>query len=78
MIARNTNRTRRFHGRFFLMTLFCVTAEPLFAQTTIYVDANSTDPTHDGPSWCDACDKLDDALAVAYSGDTIKVAELLA
>ena len=43
MIARSTNGTGRFLGRFLLVTLFCGTAEPLFGQTTIYVDANSTD-----------------------------------
>ena len=44
------------------------------AQTVLYVDAHAAGPTHDGSSRCEACDKLNDALAVAYSGDTIKLA----
>ena len=41
----------------------------------IYVDGLATGPTHDGSAWCEAYLELYDALAVAGSGDTIRVAD---
>jgi len=41
----------------------------------IYVDANAPGPTHDGSSWADAYNYLQDALADANSGDEIQVAQ---
>jgi len=47
----------------------------LAAQTTWYVDADASGPTHDGTSWCSAFECLNDALAVGANGDTILVAD---
>lgn len=44
------------------------------AQTTRYVDENTTGPRHDGTSRCDAHLYLQDALAVAIADDEIRVA----
>lgn len=42
---------------------------------TIFVDADSTAPTPDGCSWASALPTLQDALAIAASGDEIWVAQ---
>ncbi len=42
---------------------------------TVFVDAAATDMPHDGSTWCNAFLTLQDALAVAVSGDTARVAE---
>ena len=41
----------------------------------IYVDADAPGPVHDGGSWTNAYNYLQDGLAVAISGDQIRVAE---
>ena len=41
----------------------------------IYVDANATGPAHDGSSWCQAFLTLSDALDVATSGSTLRLAD---
>lgn len=40
----------------------------------IYVDSSATGPTQDGSSWCTAIIRLQDAIAIAQSGDEIRVA----
>ena len=45
------------------------------AQTVRYVDANADQTPHDGSDWGHAYLELYDALAVASSGDTIRVAD---
>ena len=45
------------------------------AQAVRYVDANAGGGANDGSSWCDAYLDLYDAVAVAGSGDTIRVAD---
>ncbi len=42
---------------------------------TVFVDAAATDLPHDGSSWCNAFRTLQEALAVAVSGEMVKVAE---
>jgi len=41
----------------------------------VFVDQNACGPTHDGSSWCNAFLNLQDALAVATAGMTIRVAD---
>jgi len=60
-----------------IASLFCLVsfgAENALAQTIRYVDAAATGAA-DGSSWCDAFVHLQDALAVAVAGDTIRVAD---
>jgi len=45
------------------------------AQTTIYVDANATGPTHDGTSWCTAYLDLQNALTAVTDETKILVAD---
>lgn len=45
-----------------------------FAQSTSYVDANATGPTHDGYSWCGAFLEVHRALDLADPGTVIRVA----
>jgi len=40
-----------------------------------YVDANASGPAHDGTAWCTAFVYLQDALAVAQTRDTVRVAK---
>jgi hypothetical protein len=51
-----------------------LTTAPTFAGHTIYVDDDATG-NNDGSSWTDAFNFLQDALAIAYSGDEIWVAQ---
>ena len=55
---------------FFLLGMCCTT----FAEKTIYVDGESAGADN-GSSWADAYNYLQDALAVAYQGDEIRVAQ---
>ena len=50
-------------------------AVPCQAVQVIYVDGDAPGPTHDGSSWADAYNYLQDALAAASSGDEIRVAQ---
>jgi len=55
----------------FLATCLCSTV----TGKTIYVDTDAPGPVNDGSSWTNAYKYLQDALAVASSGDEICVAE---
>ncbi|MGB2807454.1 MAG: right-handed parallel beta-helix repeat-containing protein [Sedimentisphaerales bacterium] len=57
-----------------IAVLILVTAAPTFAGQTIYVDDDAAG-ANDGSSWADAFNYLQDALATAYSGDEIRVAQ---
>ena len=52
----------------------CSFAPPAFAQSVIYVDADASG-ANDGSSWANAFVYLQDALAVAVSGDEVWIAE---
>ncbi len=52
----------------------CLLATAVPAQITIYVDGDASG-ADDGTSWSDAYNDLQDALAVATSGDDIRIAE---
>ena len=55
----------------FLLGMVCAAG----AAGTIYVDADAPGPTHDGSTWANGYRYLQDALAVAVSGDEIWVAK---
>jgi predicted outer membrane repeat protein len=65
--------TRQFGFSFLIMSVCLFTVSPSTAST-IYVDADNTG-VHDGESWSTAFGKLQDALAVAASGDEIRTAQ---
>ena len=46
-----------------------------FGGIEIHVDDTATGPVHDGSSWCSAFLYLQDAIAIAETGDTIRVAQ---
>lgn len=48
---------------------------PVCAGAIHFVDQNATDAPHDGSNWCQSFVTLDEALAVAQTGDTIRVAD---
>lgn len=56
---------------------FAITCAMAFTASAaeIFVDENATGPTHDGTTWCFAYLHLQDALAVASSGDVVHVAD---
>lgn len=58
-----------------LVLVLCAAAYPAAAQQVVYVAVNATGPGQDGATWCTAYRDLQDALAAANPGDTIRVAE---
>jgi predicted outer membrane repeat protein len=50
-------------------------ALPGLGQSILYVDFNAPGPIHDGSSWMDAYNYLQDALAAAQPDDEIRVAQ---
>ncbi|MHC5112642.1 MAG: right-handed parallel beta-helix repeat-containing protein, partial [Planctomycetota bacterium] len=60
---------------FWFLSCVLMAAGAVSAQTTFYVDADATGPTHDGSTWCTAYLELTDALDVSAGGDTIQVAD---
>ena len=44
-------------------------------QRTLHVDTHAVTPVHNGMIWCTAFLTLDDALAVAEPGDTVRIAD---
>ncbi len=57
-----------------IVAFVLITAAPTFAGQIIYVD-DAAAGANDGSSWADAYDYLQDALAAAWSGDEIRVAQ---
>jgi len=68
------NRHYLLSSMILAVILTVLSATPSSAGT-IYVDINAPGPTHDGSSWADAFNYLQDALTAAVSGDDIWVAE---
>ncbi|MHC4265131.1 MAG: hypothetical protein ACYSUK_04270, partial [Planctomycetota bacterium] len=60
---------------FFISGAFVCPVTPLTAGQTIYVDVDAPGPAHDGSTWTNAYNYLQDALVDASSGDEIRVAE---
>ena len=57
-----------------ILTIILITSAPTFAGIIIYVDDDASG-ANDGSSWTDAYNYLQDALAAAWSGDEIRVAQ---
>ena len=73
-MPRSADRRVARSGSLLAVVVLVVFSAAAHAQTVVYVDDDATG-ANDGSSWCDAYDELNDALAVANSGDTIKVAD---
>ncbi|MEE9296537.1 MAG: hypothetical protein V3W34_16455 [Phycisphaerae bacterium] len=59
-----------------VLTFSVIGMAPLaYAGTVLYVDASASGTPNNGSSWCNAYLTLQDALAVAVFGDTIRVAD---
>jgi len=74
-----TNRKLFFSAFILFALVFVQLASPQTVHAAcsgiVYVDADSTAPTPDGCSWGNAFPTLQDALAIAVSGDQIWVAD---
>jgi len=73
----NFERSEKTKVRIKILTLLFVTllAASNAQSEIIFVDADAPGPTHDGSSWTDAYNNLQDALATAQYGDEIRVAQ---
>ncbi|MBN2447348.1 MAG: right-handed parallel beta-helix repeat-containing protein [Phycisphaerae bacterium] len=66
----------RLLGMVAMLLLACAASgQRADARNVIHVDANASLPPHDGSDWCHAFVQLHEALAVATSGATIRVAD---
>lgn len=65
---------RRSRSIFGVVLAFAGSMRVAEAGTIIYVDTQAKGPIYDGMNWCHGYLQLDEALAIARAGDTIRVA----